>query len=138
MSSTPVDRSGRVALWLHLAATGLVLTTLMALLPDLPTVPVHSGVPAPDGIGRRDDIAPSLPVAMAPVDADPVPLRVVADVSRLPDPHGAEQGAEHGAEHGDPNVTHSAQHGKPAHPKHPEHPEHPETPHGRKGSPRGK
>jgi hypothetical protein len=87
VTSTPVDRSGRAALLLHLAATGVVLTAVMALLADLPdgahgTAPVGSSVAAPDGGGRRNDVAPDHPTISIPAAG---PVRVLADVAELDD-----------------------------------------------------
>lgn len=104
VTSTPVNHSGVAALWLHLAATGVVLTMLMVLLADQPAVmpepsigtgadgghgtgQVNGGAAAPDTGGRRDDTGPRNPVAWMPA-ADSVQVSAIAKVSPL-------RGADH-------------------------------------------
>ena len=99
VTSTPASHSGRIALWLHLAATGVVLTTLMALLADLPghvndpligmgaggghgSGPANGGVAAPDKGGQPKGIPPAHPAMRQPA-AGPVRTSVIIDVAQV-------------------------------------------------------
>jgi hypothetical protein len=135
VSSTSVDRGGRVALWLHLAATGVVLTTLMALLADLPdsgpgTGPANSTVAAPDEGGQHNN-APAHPSTRVP-GADPVPVRVLADVAQFDDVHPQNPSVPDRAPNSGPHVAKSAPVAGAVEPQKP--PKSPETPPVQNGS----